>query len=491
MQESGIGINRGLVDVTPDVRLLSVLRATGVNLNTAIGEILDNSIDAGANEIDLYVYNNDRKKSNIMIVDNGKGMNDATLRGSLTLAKELKLGINQLGKYGMGMKTAALSLSTQFEIFTQKASGEVLYGEYNINKMEQLGQFKTTVRLANEEETSFFKSKLGRRQRSGTIIIIKNADRLDITHQTFVRQMQSFIGLTYKNFINRGIAFTVNDVPAKGDKIEAIDVLMRENKKTFVVAERDHYVVEYNAPKINQVKNTSIEVSATVLPKPDHNSKGKKIDGKDVQLPLNQTNQGIYFYREGRMVGQALNWHNVFGEKHNEKNRFRIEINCKSELDQEINMNFLKGNVYPTIQLKNQLSEIIEPYMAEMREKLHLEEKKELAAKAKKIASGLQKQRKIEMVIPGTAVNGKQRPTSVDKVKVGSKIDRTIDNKAVSKTVDTKGNSKSKNTVRDIKKLLVAAKEIRKLLEAKEVSEEVKNELRAELGLAVAELQTV
>ncbi|NGY88226.1 hypothetical protein F6Y05_35020 [Bacillus megaterium] len=108
MQENGNGINRGLVDVTPDVRLLSVLRATGVNLNTAMGEIVDNSIDAGANEIDLYVYNNDRKKSNIMIVDNGKGMNDATLRGSLTLAKELKLGINQLGKYGMGMKTAYL-----------------------------------------------------------------------------------------------------------------------------------------------------------------------------------------------------------------------------------------------------------------------------------------------------------------------------------------------------------------------------------------------
>ncbi|NGY88227.1 hypothetical protein F6Y05_35025 [Bacillus megaterium] len=356
--------------------------------------------------------------------------------------------------------------------------------------MEQLGKFKTTVRLANEEEVSFFKSKLGRRQRSGTIIIIKNADRLDVTHQTFVRQMQSFIGLTYKNFINRGIAFTVNDVPAKGDKIEAIDVLMRENKKTFVVAERDHYVVEYNAPKTDQVKNTSIEVSATVLPKPDHNSRGKKVDGKDVQLPMNQTNQGIYFYREGRMVGQALNWHNVFGERHNEKNRLRIEINCKSELDQEINMNFLKGNVHPTTQLKNQLSEIIEPYMSEMRERLYKEEKKELAAKAKKIATGLQ-QRKIEMVIPGPMVNSKQRSTGIDKVKVGSKTDKVTDNKAVTKTNITKRNSKSNSSVRDIKNLLVVAKEIRKLLEAKDVSEEVKNELRAELGLAVAELETV
>ena len=122
-----------------------------------MGELLDNSIDAGANEIDVYVYINNLQKKNIMIVDNGKGMNETTLQYSLTLAKELKVGIDQLGKFGIGMKTAALSLSTQFEILTQTFSGEVLYGEFNINKMEQIGDYKANVRRATKEEESFFR----------------------------------------------------------------------------------------------------------------------------------------------------------------------------------------------------------------------------------------------------------------------------------------------------------------------------------------------
>jgi len=464
------GMNRGMVDVTPDVRLLRVLRSSGVNLQTAMGEILDNSIDAGASEIDVYVFKNDREKSNIMVVDNGKGMNDVTLRGAFTLAKELKFGIDQIGKYGMGMKTAALSLSTQFEVITQKASGEVLFGEYNINKMEQQGEFKTTVRLADEVETTLFKSKLRRKQRSGTIVIIKNCDRLDTTHPTFVKQMQQFIGLAYKNFIKRGINFTVSDFPVKGDKVEAIDVLMRENDKTHIISERDTYPIEFET-KIGQRKNTFIEVSSTVLPKPDKGSKGKKIDGKDVQLPLNQTHQGIYVYREGRMVGQGLSWVNVFGEKHNEKNRFRIEINCNSELDDAVNMNFLKGNVNPINTLKNQLAEIIEPYMEEMREVLRQEEEKEMTVQTSRDTSVDKKvTRKIEMVI--------NKPISSQVEKEEKVSEKVIRNKNVKK-------AKSK------KELLVAAKEIRAVLESKRTSEKTKKEFMEALGLTYSVPVTV
>lgn len=362
-----------LVDITPSVHLLRVLRHSGFNLHQAMGEFIDNSIDAGATEIDIYAFLNDKKKKNIMIVDNGKGMNEKTVQESLTLAKENKLGVDELGKFGMGMKTAALSLSTHFEILTKTLSGDLLFGEFNINKMEQLGEFKTNVRRATVEEDAFFKTRVGKRRRSGSIIIIKNCDNFDIAFGPFVRQMENYIGLAYKSYIEKGVSLTVNDMPVRGKGISAIDPLMLDNENTYVVAEKESYQVSYTAAN-NTERKTVIQVSAVVLPMPDNEQDGRYFNKVENKLPLNQVNQGIYFSREGRMVGQGLQWANVFGEKHNAKNRFRILINCKSDLDDEIRMNFQKGNVMPTNKLKAQLEKIIDPLMAKMRERVRWEE---------------------------------------------------------------------------------------------------------------------
>lgn len=454
--------NENLVDITPDVRLFRVLRNSGFHMQTAMGELLDNSLDAGANEINVSVFINNRKKKNIMIMDNGKGMNESTLRYSLTMAKELKVGIDQLGKYGMGMKTAALSISTQFEILTKKLSGEVLYGEFNINKMEQLGEYKTVVRVATKEEETFFHDKLGKRRRSGTILIVKNCDRFEGTFSSFIKKMEVFIGLTYKNYLNKGVSFTVSCDTSENmnNLVKPIDPLIRENDLTYVVTERETFPIEYHNSN-GQKKTSFIEISASVLPKPDSYSKGRVINGQEISLPINQTNQGVYFYREGRMVGQALYWNNVFGEKHNSKNRLRIEINCKSELDEEIRMNFQKGNVSPTTFLKNQLAEIIEPVMIEMKEKLKSEEDKgldtkdEMGSKDKPSVAKRRNKMEVEFLLEKDEKNPpengrlrKARPESLDE-------------------------------------LLQTAKKIKSLLENEQTPENIKNKLREALGLVV------
>lgn len=454
-----------LVDITPDVRLLRVLRNSGFNLQTAIGELLDNSVDAGASQIDLYIYNNNQEKTSIMLVDNGRGMSESNLQYALTLAKELKVGLDQLGKYGMGMKTAALSLSTQFKIFTKTASSRhICYGEFNINKMEQRGEYKTNVRYADAAEEEFMLKKFSRRQRSGTILIIENCDRVDVTFPTFVKQMQSFIGLTYRSYINKGLTFTVNNMPVQGEVVSMIDPLMRDNEHTYIIADRMGFPVEYKE-ETGKMKNTFIEISAAVLPKPDKNSKGRLVDDKEIPLALNQRNQGIYFYREGRMVGRALSWSNVFGEKHNFKNRLRIEINCKNDLDDEIKMNFQKGNVSPTNSLKNQLEQIIEPIMVEMKEKIKLEE--ELINEGNHTLSNPTIQSPKETESTEMVVSRKRVPSPTNRVEKAPKVRNKVARKQKEASVD---------------ELLAQAHKIGELLNSDKYSEEVKDKFRQALG---------
>lgn len=359
-----------LVNITPDVRLLKVLRNTGFSNEAAMGEILDNSIDAGASYIDVYIQEREGKLE-LIIVDNGRGMSKGTLQGALTLAKELKTGLDQLGKYGMGMKTAALSMSTQMEIYTKTINNPVLFGEFNMNKMIHLEEFKTEVREADETELEFFEEKMKQNcgsVKSGTIILLKACDGIQWKRPSaFVDNIKKYIALTYRHYILRGHHFTINEGFKKGEKIEAIDVLMRDHEKTTIFCEREPFTISYKE-RGGKIKSSFIEVSAVILPESEFRKKMSYVDGQIVPITINAANQGIYFTREGRMVSPALKPKDVWGEGHPSKNRWRVEVNVKETIDDEIRMDFRKGNVAPTTHFKEQLNEILEPIFEKMRE---------------------------------------------------------------------------------------------------------------------------
>lgn len=364
------------VDITPSVRIYTVLRNSGFDIKAATAELLDNAVDANAREIDLYAYVSEQGKKNLLVVDDGVGMSIDALKASLTLAEEVKGGIDELGKYGMGLKTAALSLSRKFEIFTMTAKSEtVMYAEFNVDKMEEKNKFEAEIREATEEEANFFFSKLGRRKRSGTVIRIADCDRFDPHTTTYANQMEIFIGKYFKNFIDKGLTFTVSDVPSRGKRIKPIDCLMRDDEETIIVADREEVKISYKDG--DKEATTVVLITAAVMPKPFTRNEFDEVVArpkKRGEVTVTKMNQGIYFFREQRLVAPARVMYNLFGEKSGAKTRFRIEIHFKSELDNEINMDFHKGNVKPTSRLANQLSEAIRPYMRKMEEIIDTEE---------------------------------------------------------------------------------------------------------------------
>ncbi|WP_394555262.1 hypothetical protein C1N61_26355 (plasmid) [Priestia aryabhattai] len=373
------------VDITPSVRIFTVLRNTGFDIKAATAELLDNAVDANAREIDLYAYISDQGKKNLLVVDDGMGMSTDALKASLTLAELSKGGIDELGKYGMGLKTAALSLSRKFEIFTMTAkSGVVMYAEFDVDKMEEKNKFEAEIREATEDEANFFLSKLGRGKRSGTVIRIADCDRFDPSATTYANQMEIYIGKYFKNFIEKGLSFTVSDVPGKGKRIKPIDCLMRNDQETQIVADREEVKISYSDG--GRDATTMVLITAAVMPKPFPRNEYDEIVArpkKRDEVPVTKANQGIYFFREQRLVAPARATLNLFGDKNGAKTRFRIEIHFKSELDNEINMDFHKGNVKPTSRLASQLSDAIRPYMRKMADIIDAEEMEETNKRAK------------------------------------------------------------------------------------------------------------
>ena len=104
-----------IIESIPEARLLLMsLRSVGYTEETAVADIIDNSISAGANEIKIFF---DWIKQRILIIDNGIGMDSDSLIKNMRIGSadphEIRASTD-LGRFGMGMKTAAFIRETAY-----------------------------------------------------------------------------------------------------------------------------------------------------------------------------------------------------------------------------------------------------------------------------------------------------------------------------------------------------------------------------------------
>lgn len=100
-----------MVDCTPDPNLLESMRSVGYSLNTAVADIIDNSIAAHAKTISIRYFDHGEDPY-VAIIDDGDGMDYETAVNAMKLAgtnPNAKRNANDLGRFGLGLKTASLS----------------------------------------------------------------------------------------------------------------------------------------------------------------------------------------------------------------------------------------------------------------------------------------------------------------------------------------------------------------------------------------------
>lgn len=91
-------------------RLIESLRGLGYESQTAIADIIDNSISADATEVYVDVFTKAHTKvPAIVIADNGNGMDREALIEAMRFGADQEYSSDDLGKYGLGLKTASLS----------------------------------------------------------------------------------------------------------------------------------------------------------------------------------------------------------------------------------------------------------------------------------------------------------------------------------------------------------------------------------------------
>lgn len=153
------------INITPHRSLMPKLGQTGYSISQAVAELVDNSIDAReeGNLLTVEIMF-DVDKHLIQVSDDGIGMDEETAANSIRLAQSSKT--NQLGEFGLGLKTAATSLGKEFEVITTKKDSEEEYMlEYNEDEWLKSGDWTKYIMKIKKGIDSW---------RSGTTVSIKN-----------------------------------------------------------------------------------------------------------------------------------------------------------------------------------------------------------------------------------------------------------------------------------------------------------------------------
>ena len=108
-------------EVIPSARrLIKSLRDIGYNFSTAVADLVDNSIEAGATKVDITIgfYG---ENSYVRISDNGKGMSEEELKEAMRYGSEREYMEGDLGKFGLGLKTASMSQCQKFSVASRSS----------------------------------------------------------------------------------------------------------------------------------------------------------------------------------------------------------------------------------------------------------------------------------------------------------------------------------------------------------------------------------
>ncbi|MBX4199257.1 ATP-binding protein [Candidatus Parcubacteria bacterium] len=307
-------------------KLINSLRNTGYTSYAAIEDIIDNSIDADAKTIRVFVEHKNNELR-VIIADDGIGMDeevlDQALRlGSLTDREEM----SDLGKYGMGLCTASISMARRLEVLTREKGGQLYYGAQDLDDVVSKNKFIKIQREANRTDENLFEGKIGAH---GTVVVLSKVDRLsDSNVAQFATKLTRDLGRIYRKFIEAGVKFYVNE-----KKVEMSDPLWLNDKKTQIYSDE-----EYDLPRsITGGRKESIRVKIALLP--------EMSDALMKELKINIPSQGFYILRNNREIADGLSL-GVF-IKHGDFNRLRIELSFSASLDNEMGVRFSKDGVDP------------------------------------------------------------------------------------------------------------------------------------------------
>ncbi|WP_435278964.1 ATP-binding protein [Streptomyces sp. 1222.5] len=341
--------------ITPSAaRLTESLRDIGYDFPAAVADLVDNSVSAGAEHVDVFIEF-DGPESYVLIADDGAGMSESALTEALRFGSRRDYEQGELGRYGLGLKTASLSQCRAVTVATRKSV-----------KVPRLYVRTLDLDVVSEAD-QWLVLKLGREglpQRAltyltegpGTVVIWDKLDRVLPESRpeggwarrrldTLAKRTAAHLGMVFHRFLEgttggRRLVITMN-----GEKIEPWNPFAPHEPARMELPSQRFEVT------VGNISGT-VQMSRYVLPAKEHFSSQEQFERMSGPLKWNRQ-QGLYVYRADRLV-QWGGWNGIRGIDEHTK-LARASLDFDTDLDGVFNINVAKVRVTVPVQLRQML----------------------------------------------------------------------------------------------------------------------------------------
>lgn len=332
--------------------MIESLRAFGYNLQTAIADLIDNSITAKASNVWLnfcwYGAN-----SYISIRDDGHGMTEAQLIYAMRPGSQSPLEEREpddLGRFGLGLKTASFSQCRRLTVASRSENHAVAIRRWDLDYVNQVDEWRL---LRAPAEGSAQKLNDLETMPCGTIVLWECLDRIVGTAKTDDQKAQADF-LETVEVVENHLAMVFHRFLEKRDRLKIwINHHLIESWNPFLP---DAQATQILPLEPLTFKGETVQVQPYVLP---HHSKIDS-DTYDKAAGTNGWNaqQGFYVYRNERLL-VAGDWLGLGGYRKDEHCKLaRIQVDLPNSMDSDWNIDIKKSRARPPTQLKADLKRI-------------------------------------------------------------------------------------------------------------------------------------
>ena len=385
--------------------LISSLRDLGYNSTTsALCEHVDNAIQWGATEIRLYFCQSGKRgayQTDVLVLDNGSGMAPNVLKFATSFGGSMVFdNRSDIGRYGMGMKAAALSMCPVLDLYSWQEPGAY----YNMTlDVEAIGKERsnlielpdpTLMDLLPSKVSSILTKPLSFPDRgtqvllspnsedlqdqlgeSGTIVYLPGCDRLSFARaRTLCEHAIKEMSRVYRRFL------------AKDTKLYVNNRLVEPFDPTYSMAAARHTKI----PEI-KVKESQVVVSKVIRVKRsgDHRQNPESIEAAPVTvrlyalpindwgpLPLKIRKNDLHLY-DDNTISVLRNDREVFigtipqiMKRHSDANWIRIQIDFPGQLDEAFGVAANKQGIRPKDYVLQDISGALDGEITALREQI-------------------------------------------------------------------------------------------------------------------------
>lgn len=327
------------------------MRNIGYSLESAIADIVDNSITAKASKVEILFHFN-AEGPILGILDNGIGMDRDELISAMQYGfshpkNEREEGA--LGRFGLGLKTASLSQCRELTVISCK-DGVHAGVVWDLDRLQEEDDWMLGILDENEIQDCPYVDKL---PSSGTLVLWRNLDRLydeetlDSSQDIFyakIRIVEEHLSLVFHRFLAAQVGKQKLDIYINKQKVKPFDPFCMKNKATQLLPKE----------KV-KIECHSVLIRAYILP---HHSKLSREEYNDYCHRSDfADNQGLYIYRERRLIAWG-DWFKLVAKSEAMK-LARIRVDFSNVLDEFWKIDIKKSQASLPVQVIEKLRLII------------------------------------------------------------------------------------------------------------------------------------